>query len=189
MNAILPIHMTAEEFLRWSVRQERGRYELENGRVIAMPSESFAHVLAKGSALGTINMEIRRADIQYFALPNGMAVRIDDKRCYEPDALVAPLPRPAAKTLEISNPVIVVEVLSTWSLRRDLTTKVVGYAKVSTIEHYVVVDPDERLVLHFRRKGDVLLPPEEPLTEGTLRLDPPGLDVPVADMLGTAPES
>lgn len=118
-----------------------------------------------------------------------MAVRISSNRCYEPDALVAPLPVPTRDALEIDSPVIVAEVLSTWSIRRDLTAKVDGYAKVPTIEHYIVVDPEERLVMHFRRKGDVLLPPEEPLTEGTLRLDPPGLEVPVSDMLGPAPEA
>lgn len=44
MNAILPIEMTVDEFLRWSVRQEKGRYELDNGRVIAMPSESIGSI-------------------------------------------------------------------------------------------------------------------------------------------------
>ena len=187
MNAILPIQMTVDEFLRWSERQEQGRYELENGRVIAMPAESYGHVTAKDQVTDALKAAVRRAAVPYFVLPDGMAVLIDGKRSYEPDAIVAELPRPLSRSLAIANPTIVVEVLSSGTVRRDLTEKVVGYAKVPSIEHYLVIDPDERLVLHFRRRGDVLLPPEEPLNEGTLRLDPPGLEVPVADMLGPAP--
>lgn len=189
MNAILPIQMTADEFLRWSVRQEKGRYELENGRVIALPTESYGHVTTKQRVYSALASSVERSGAACFVLPDGMAVRIDAKRCYEPDAIVAALPPPASNALEIDGVVVVVEVLSTWSVRRDLTAKVVGYALVPTIEHYVVIDPDERSVLHYRRKGDMLQPPAEPLMEGTLRLDPPGLEVAVAEMLGPAPEA
>ena len=57
-----------------------------------------------------------------------------------------------------------------------------------SIEHYIGVDPGQREVLHFRRKGDALVPPEQPVPEDrTLHLHPPGTDVPVVDLLGPAP--
>src|SRR5262245_25372517 len=186
MNQILPTPMTVDEFLRWSARQERGRYELEGGRVVAMPSETFGHVRIKQCAYAAVAAAIARANAPCYALPDGVSVRIADNRCYEPDALVAALPKPPDDALEIENAIIVVEVLSTWSIRRDLSLKVEGYARVASIEHYLVVDPGERAVLHFRRKGEALLPPEQP-AEGTLRLDPPGLEIPVADLLGSEP--
>jgi Uma2 family endonuclease len=60
-------------------------------------------------------------------------VRVAKDRAYEPDALVAPLPSQPDDALEVANPVIVVEVLSPSpaSARRDLTTKVAGYALVA----------------------------------------------------------
>ena len=188
MNQVLPTPMTTDEFLRWSARRDDGRYELEGGWVIAMPSESVGHVRAKRRVEAALALAIGKAGISFYSLPDGVAVRIDERRAYEPDAVVAPLPYPPDDALEIDNPVIVVEVLSIWSIKRDLTAKVVGYARVPTIEHYVVIDRDERQVLHFRRKGDVLVPPEAPHVAGdTLRLDPPGLAVAVVDMLGPAP--
>ena len=188
MNQVLPTLMTVDEFLRWSVRQEQGRYELEGGRVIAMPSESYGHVTFKQRAYAALASAIVRAGIPYFALPDGVSVRISDSRCYEPDAVVAPFPEPAHDALEIPNPSIVVEVLSTWSIRRDLSIKVDGYARVASIEHYIVIDPAERVVLHFRRKGDALAPPEQPVAaDGVLRLEPPGLEVPVIELLGPEP--
>lgn len=188
MNQVLPTPMTTDEFLRWSARTDDGRYELEGGRVLAIPSESVGHVRAKRRVEAALALAIDKAGIPYYSLPDGVAVRIDERRAYEPDAVVAPLPYPPDTALEIDKPIIVVEVLSTWSIKRDLTAKVVGYGHVRTIEHYVVIDWEERQVLHFQRKGNLLLPPEAPhSTADALRLYPPGIEVAVADILGPPP--
>ena len=90
--------------------------------------------------------------------------------------------------LEVPNPVAVFEVLSPTpkSVRRDLTDKVVGYALVPSIEHYIVIDPEDRVVLHYKRRGDLLVPPASPV-EDMLRLDTVGIEVPIDDMLGPKP--
>jgi Uma2 family endonuclease len=187
MNVTLPTLMTSDDFLRWCQRQERGRYELEAGRVLAMPGECVGHVVFKQCAYEALKAAIERAGAACFAMPDGLAVRIAMDRVYEPDALVARLPQPSHDALEIANAVIVVEVLSTWSIKRDLTAKVTGYALIPSIEHYLVVDPEERTVMHFRRQDDMLVPPAAPMATGHLRLDPPGIDVAVDDMLGPTP--
>ncbi len=184
MNLHLPVHMTVDEFLRWSQQQESGRYELEGGRVVVQQSQNIAHLKTKARALDALESAIARTGAPHYALPDGAMVRIARDRAYEPDMLVAPLPMPPDESLEVPNPIIVVEVMSPSpaSMRRDLTTKAVGYALVPSIEHYLVIDPAERVVHHYRRKGDMLVPPEAP-AEGTLRLDPPGIEVDVEDLL------
>lgn len=184
MNAILPARLTVDEFLRWSREQHGGRYELEGGRIVEMQSQNIAHLRSKARILVALEAAIARAGAAYFALPDGATVRIASDQAYEPDALVAPLPIPADDNLEIPNPIIVVEVLSPSpsSVKRDLVTKLAGYAKVPSIEHYLVVDPAERVVIRFRRSGENLVLIEE-LGEGLLGLDPPGLDIPVGDVL------
>ena len=184
MNAILPIRMTVDAFLLWSQQQEHGRYELERGQVVVMSPQNVGHVRAKQRAYEALAAAIARAGIPFYAFPDGPTVRIPGLRAYEPDALIAPLPMPLSSSLEVSNAVVVVEVLSpsASSIRRDLHAKVVGYALVPSIEHYVIIDPADRVVLHYRRRGDLLVPPEA-AAEDTLRLDPPGLEIPIADML------
>ncbi len=100
------------------------------------------------------------------------------------------MPQPSANSLEIANPVIVVEVLSPSpsSALGDLTTKVAGYALVASIQHYLVIDRGERLVFRYRRVGELLAAPQAP-AEGALRLDPPGFDVAVSDLLGSEASS
>ena len=180
--------MTVDEFLRWSERQEQGRYELEGGRVIAMPAETIGHVRIKALVHSALTAAISSAHVAYVALTDGISVRISPNRAYEPDALVAPLPLPPDDSVEIPSPVIVVEVLSpsAASARRVLTNKVAGYALVPSIQHYLIIDPAERVVYHYKRVGELLAAPQAP-AEGVLRLDPPGIEVSVVELLGPEP--
>ncbi len=188
MNAILPTLMTVDEFLRWSRAQDRGRYELERGRLVVMQAENARHVRTKLRVVNALAAAIKRANVPYFAMTDGMAIRLPGQRAYEPDASIAPLPEPPDDAMELSNPVAVFEVLSPTpkSVRRDLTEKVVGYALVPSIEHYVVIDPEERAVLHYTRRGDYLVPPAATV-EDLLKLESIGIDVPLEDMLGPKP--
>lgn len=188
MNAILPTLLTVDEFLRWSLAQPAGRFELERGRIVALHAENAGHARTKARIYSALVTSIERAAVQFYALPDGPLVRIADNRAYEPDALVAPLPEVPDEALEVPDPVAVFEVLSPTpaSVRRDLTEKVVGYATVPTIRHYVVIDPVERIVLHYRRRGDLLVPPDAP-SEDVLSLDTVGIEIAIEDMLGPKP--
>lgn len=110
-----------------------------------------------------------------------MTVRISRNEAFEPDALVAPLPKPEPLNLEIPNAVIAVEVLSPSSAKRDLTDKLAGYFQVPSILHYLVVDPGEQELIWYRRSGDALAPPQT-LREGSLRLEPPGIELALTDI-------
>ena len=43
MNVVLPSRMTVDEFLAWAVRQEKGKYELFDGRVVMQQPQSWGH--------------------------------------------------------------------------------------------------------------------------------------------------
>lgn len=180
MNVALPTRMTVAEFLTWSSRQERGRYELQDGRVIMQQSQNWAHLRVKGNIFVLLRQAIAANGLPFYATTDGATVRITSNTAFEPDALVAPLPPPADSELEIANPVIVVEVLSPNSIKRDLTDKVAGYFQVASILHYLVVDPEEELVICHRRSdgGGVHVP--QVLRSGTLMLDPPAVSIELA---------
>ncbi|MDX2156880.1 MAG: Uma2 family endonuclease [Hyphomicrobiaceae bacterium] len=185
MNVITPKPLTVEEFLRWSQAQEGGRYELEGGRIVAMQAENLGHVIAKRKAFEALQAAIDRSGLPFYALPDGPSVRLAPDRAYEPDALAAPLPMPSPEALEVADPIVVVEVLSPTpsSIKRDLTTKVQGYALAASIAHYLVIDPVERTVAHFSRLGDALTVQGE-FSHGPLRLDPPGLELAIEALFG-----
>lgn len=75
---------------------------------------------------------------------------------------------------------IVVEVLSPTNSNAGKLEKLAGYSRVPGLTHYLVVHPTERYVIHHKLGAD---PVETRIVrDGDLRLDPPGLVVPIADM-------
>jgi Uma2 family endonuclease len=109
------------------------------------------------------------------------AVRIDQRTLYQPDALVYCSEPVAADALEIPNPILVCEVLSPGNAMIDLRDKLRGYFRIASVAHYLIVDPDKRIVIHHARgTGDVVA--TRIVSEGTLRLDPPGFEIAVAEL-------
>ena len=86
-------------------------------------------------------------------MPDGMAVRIDDRTVYEPDALVRCGPPLPGDAIEVNDPVIVVEVVSPSSRGVDRGVKLASYFSLPSVRHYLIVDTDKRVVIHHRR-GD-----------------------------------
>ena len=112
-----------------------------------------------------------------------MTVRVEARSAFEPDALVYYGQKVATSVLEIPNPVIVVEVLSPSMRHIDVSKKLAGYFRLPSVAHYLIVDPTERLVLHHARgSNDTIL--THIVREGVIRLDPPGLEVALADVYG-----
>ena len=104
--------MTVDEFLPWAEGQERGRYELHDGEVIAMAPQRAAHWEVKLNAAVALRGAISAAALNCHAVPDGATVRISARTAFEPDALVYCGDKVAGDSLEVPNPVIVVEVLS-----------------------------------------------------------------------------
>jgi Uma2 family endonuclease len=189
MSAAVKEKMSADEFLIWAEAQE-GRWELQDGAPVAMSPERVAHVRAKGEVFQSLSAAIVRAGSPCKALLNGAGVRIADGTVFEPDALVYCGPRLPPDAIEVPNPTVVVEVLSASTAARDHGVKLTGYFSLPNVAHYLVLDPERRVLIHHKRgqgdihhkrgQGDVI--ETRILTEGVLRLDPPGLEAPVAEM-------
>jgi Uma2 family endonuclease len=182
MNAPAVKRMAIADFLAWSERQERGRYELVDGEIVAMAPERAAHVEAKASIWQALARAIKHAGVPCKSYVDGLGVAIDAQTVYEPDVLVncgEPIPPDA---MLAPAPIIVVEVLSPSSRHIDKSVKLAGYFKLERLAHYLVVDLERRTVLHYRRPSV-----EEPIllrivTEGVIRLDPPGLDLALSEI-------
>jgi Uma2 family endonuclease len=182
MNVALRRAMTVDEYLAWSERQsERWRTELINGQVVAMAPERVAHNRIKGAVYLALRRVIVEASLPCEAMTDGVAVRIDEHTAYEPDALVYCGKSLPGATMVVPNPMIIVEVLSPTTKHTDTSAKLIGYFKLPSVMHYLVIDPDARSVTHYTRDG---VPHR--LASGPLRLDPPGLVVTIEDLLGPA---
>jgi Uma2 family endonuclease len=80
--------LCVDEFLPWAEAQERGRYELHDGRVIMVSPERAAHWKVKLDAVIALRDAIKAAGLGCHAVPDRATVRISTHTAFEPDALV-----------------------------------------------------------------------------------------------------
>jgi Uma2 family endonuclease len=183
MADLAQIDMDVDAFLSWADGRD-GRWELREGRPVMMAPERAAHALTKYTAQKTLEAAILRAGLPCRMFPDGMTVRISARNAFEPDALVVCPSPPDLNTMEIPNPVVVVEVLSPSTAADDHGVKLDGYFSLPTVEHYLILDPDRRVMIHHKR-GQAGAIETRILRDGVVRLHPPGLEADVATFFVT----
>jgi Uma2 family endonuclease len=181
MNIALRRSFTVEEYLAWANAQtERQRSELINGQIVAMAPERIKHTKVKLAVAIALKAAVARSGLSCHVLADGPTVRIDDHTAYEPDALVYCGQELPGDALVVPNPVIIVEVLSPTTMHTDTSAKLVGYFKLPSVQHYLIIDPDACAVAHHFRRADGTAS-SHTMTSGTLRLDPPGSSIDISE--------
>jgi Uma2 family endonuclease len=179
MVALRKERMTVNEFLPWA-KQQPECWELFDGVPMAMSPERVVHGDTKYRAARAFDAAIAKSRVPCRFVLDSAAVRIDARNSYQPDLLVYCGDAISGDAVEVPNPVVVVEVLSPGNAITDLRDKLQGYFRVPSITHYLVIDPDKRLVIHHTRGHDDVIGTRI-ITSGLVTLDPPGLVVSVAD--------
>jgi len=180
MSTLAQRKMTVDEFLAWTEAQD-GRWELYNGVPYLMAPERARHSEVKFATQTALVQGIRKAGLPCLMRPDGATVRVSQHVAHEPDALVYCGPKLPDDSIEVPEPVIVVEVASPSTRKIDASLKLTGYFSLPSVQHYLIVDPDGPPVIHHRRQADATI-----LTrivhDGTLTLSPPGIEVVVAEI-------
>lgn len=180
MSAPAPAPMTVDAFLEKAQSWEGGaRYELIGGELVEMNAERNAHVWVKFDLAVELRRACRAVRPDAVVWTDGGAVIVDEHTLFEPDAMVQIGGAADPDAVVASEPMIVAEVMSPGTFRRDLGPKVSGYFRVPSIEHYLIVDIESRRVIHHARVGEAELRTRF-VADGVLRLDPPGADLDVA---------
>jgi Uma2 family endonuclease len=180
MPALRKSTMSVEEFLPWAERQPE-RWELFDGVAVSMSPERVIHGDTKYRAARAFDEAIGKARVPCRFVLDSAAVRIDSRNSYQPDLLVYCGEPVSGDTIVIPEPLVVVEVLSPGNAMTDLRDKLQGYFRVPSIKHYLVIDPDKRIVIHHARgSGEDIA--TRIVSDGHIALDPPGLSIPVVDL-------
>jgi Uma2 family endonuclease len=175
--------MSRDEFLAWVEQQPSDRFERIDGIVVAMAPERASHNLRKGAVRDALRRAIQEAGLtscQIFG--DGMTVQVEDSD-FEPDALLRCGPRLADDATKVSDPLILIEVLSPDSGTRDRATKLRAYFKLPSVQHYLIVWPEEQRIVRHSRLPDGQIATQI-FASGELPLDPPGIMVSVEEIYG-----
>jgi len=166
--------MSRDEFRAWVDQQPFGRFERIDGVVVAMAPEPASHNLRNGSARDALRAAVRPAGLtscQVFSA--GMTVQADSSD-FDPDALLRYGPRLPGVSARVSDPWVLVERLSPDSGTGDRPTKLRAYFTLPSVQHYLIVWPDEpRIVCHSRMPDSRI--DTQMFVSGAINLDPPGI--------------
>jgi Uma2 family endonuclease len=184
MSDAAPDRMTSDEFIAWAMAQPEGcRYELIGGEVVAMAPERSGHALAKAHLWRRLTEAVEAAGLPCDVYPDGMTVAVDAESAYEPDVLIRCGPRLPDDAVKVVDPVVVVEVLSPSTRARDGGKKLIDYFRLPSVQHYLMVRVEDRVIIHHARSADDTILTRI-VRDGPIRLDPPG--VVVADLFPPA---
>jgi Uma2 family endonuclease len=184
MTALAQKTMTAEEFATWAEKRPEKHWELFDGVPQMQQAQSWGHADVKGRIYIALVRAVAEAGLDYSVGVDGIVVKVSPKTAFQPDVVLF-AGRIAKTDIAVPEPVIVVEVLSPSTERRDLTVKLAGYFKVPSIEHYVIADWEAGELIHYPREGAGLAPPVI-LRDGLLKLNPPGITIALADIFKEA---
>lgn len=166
--------------------RERGsetKHEYVNGELVAMAGGSRRHNLIAANVAAALSGRLR--DRPCVVLNSDQRVAVQRTRLYAyPDVtVVCGRPESHPKDAEtITNPTLVVEVLSERTERYDRGAKFAHYQRLESLRHYVMISQSERRVEHYARlpSGQWLLTVHE--ETGSVPLDALGIELPLDDV-------
>ncbi len=156
MSAAQKLVMSYAEYLA-AERESPVRMEFVDGVPYAMAGGTPQHGELAAEMIFALKTLLRRghghckvftADVKIHVTASGNS--------YYPDVSVACGPRvtTVVDTLAITNPVLLVEVLSESTESYDRGRKFRDYQRIPSLRHYLLVSQDEARIEHFRRNDD-----------------------------------
>ena len=139
MSEPITRRMDVDTFLQWEERQEF-RFELVDGRPVAMTGATFAHDRVVGNIRRLLANELRRVGSPCDAFGADIGVFVNPWTLRRPDAAVycPPFDETAAKS---DRPRLVAEVLSRSTVEVDHTIKFEEYQGIAAVQAILLVNP------------------------------------------------
>jgi len=167
--------MTPEEYLAYEHDKEI-RHELVDGYLYAMTGASIRHEEIALNLATTLRMHLRGTPCRVYK--GDVKVRVADD-FYYPDAFVR-CGEIAGDSYSVTDPLMIAEVLSPSTQRHDRGDKRLAYAKIPSLQEYVLISQDRMQVevYHPRESSGILL--QEP--QQVLRLPSVGFSITLAEL-------
>jgi Uma2 family endonuclease len=144
MSSQLNIYYTPEQFLEF---ESKASYKSEyfNGQIIAMAGASPDHVLIVTNISTQLNNQLDQRPCRVFA--TDLLVQATVRGIYYPDIAVVCGELQLAKTrtnqTAVTNPLIIIEVLSASTETIDRGEKLINYTQIASLSEYVLIAQDQ----------------------------------------------
>lgn len=145
--------LTVEEYLAFE-EKSRIKHEYMDGEIFAMAGSKRSHSLVTTNISTDLNIQLREGDCEVHQSDFRVSAR-GDHYVY-PDVVVAcgEIETTGKEIETLLNPIVIVEVLSKSTEKRDRGDKAADYFALRSLREYVLVAQDKVRVEHFARQSN-----------------------------------
>ncbi|NJM06327.1 Uma2 family endonuclease [Candidatus Gracilibacteria bacterium] len=145
-------YMIEEEYLAFE-RSSTTKHEYYAGRIYAMTGAKEPHNLIAGNLVAAFHPQLRRKPCRVYASDMRIKVVTTGLNTYPDIVIVCGQPQFTDAVRDtITNPIVLVEILSASTERYDRGMKFEHYRTISTLCDYILVAQDRHHVEHFARQ-------------------------------------
>ena len=159
------------------------RHEFYYGVVTEMPGGTADHSLFAVNFAAVLHALLRGKNCRIFS--SDLRVFIAPGAFYYPDVSIVRGEPEIDYENTLRNPVVLVEVLSKSTQKKDRTEKKNEYQRIETLQHYVMMEQNAPRIEHYERDASGNWPENPTVVEGLsshLSLSALGVTVPLADI-------
>lgn len=176
------IHLAPEEYLA-AERQAATRSEYFGGQIYAMAGASREHVAIAANLTYLFVGQFKGRPCSTFT--SDMRLKVSETGLYTYPDVMALCGEPVFEDNEadtLTNPAVIIEVLSDSTERYDRGDKFAHYRRLASLHDYVLVSQHRPRLEHYTRQGEDWVLREIDGLSGVLRLPEIGCELPLADI-------
>ena len=128
------------------------RHEFENGILIPMPGETLDANEIAGNISATLRKELRQKGYRIFT--HDIRTIVHERRLYRYPDLVITASNTIKDVRHVTEPVLIVEVLSESTEEIDRNKKFRQYTALPSLQYYLMIHQDMTLIEFYQRKGE-----------------------------------
>ncbi len=153
MSSLPKARFTPEQYLEMERKAER-KSEYWNGEIVAMAGGSKQHSLISVNVSGELRARLK--DKPCLTYSSDLRVQVSPTRYFYPDiSVVCGEPEFTGEEGDVlTNPTVLVEVLSPSTEDKDRGIKFAFYRQMETLTDYVMVSQEEARVEHYARQDN-----------------------------------
>ncbi|MDO5050579.1 MAG: Uma2 family endonuclease [Moraxella equi] len=148
MGSLPQTYISEQMYLEQYANDDTHRYEYIDGQVYAMAGASRNHNILTVNLVSLLKAHLKGTSCTPFV--SDMKVKADE-RYYYPDVVVD---CSDTKDNILTEPVLIMEVLSSSTANIDRYVKLQDYQKIPTLQEYVLLEQDFMVVTVYRKADD-----------------------------------
>lgn len=154
MSSLPKTRYTSEQYLALE-RAAEYKSELVNGEIYAMSGASLKHNLVAGNLFGELRDQLKGKPCLSFTGDMRVMVDLTGMYTYPDVTVVCGEPRFEDSSVDtLSNPTLIIEVLSPSTEAYDRGDKFAHYRKLNSLREYMLVSQDKPRIEHYLRQTD-----------------------------------